>query len=62
MLASVPFIAASGPDWFAGVGTAKSTGAGIFSLSGHVTTPGQYEAPPSANCWTSRAASAPGTS
>jgi len=27
------------------MGTEKSTGFGIFSLSGHVTTPGQYEAP-----------------
>ena len=44
-LASVPFIVANGPGWFAGMGTAKSAGAGIFSLSGHVTTPGQYEAP-----------------
>ena len=44
-LASVPFIVANGPDWFAGMGTAKSAGVGIFSLSGHVTTPGQYEAP-----------------
>jgi NADH-quinone oxidoreductase subunit F len=27
------------------MGTEKSTGFGIFSLSGHVTRPGQYEAP-----------------
>jgi NADH-quinone oxidoreductase subunit F len=27
------------------MGTEKSTGFGIFSLSGHVTVPGQYEAP-----------------
>ena len=27
------------------MGTEKSQGFGIFSLSGHVTTPGQYEAP-----------------
>ena len=27
------------------MGTEKSKGFGIFSLSGHVTTPGQYEAP-----------------
>jgi NADH-quinone oxidoreductase subunit F len=44
-IASVPSIIADGADWFAGLGTPKSTGFGIFSLSGHVTTPGQYEAP-----------------
>jgi NADH-quinone oxidoreductase subunit F len=44
-IASVPFIVANGPAWFAGMGTEKSKGFGIFSLSGHVTTPGQYEAP-----------------
>jgi NADH-quinone oxidoreductase subunit F len=32
-------------SWFADLGTEKSKGYGIFSLSGHVTTPGQYEAP-----------------
>ena len=35
----------TGADWFAGLGTEKSKGYGIFSLSGHVKTPGQYEAP-----------------
>jgi NADH-quinone oxidoreductase subunit F len=44
-IASVPSIVANGAGWFAGMGTAKSTGFGIFSLSGHVTKPGQYEAP-----------------
>ncbi|WP_440100401.1 NADH-quinone oxidoreductase subunit NuoF [Streptosporangium sp. H16] len=44
-VASVPSIIANGADWFAGMGTEKSKGFGIFSLSGHVTTPGQYEAP-----------------
>src|SRR5689334_13132821 len=44
-IASVPSIVANGADWFAGLGTEKSKGYGIFSLSGHVTTPGQYEAP-----------------
>jgi len=44
-IASVPSIIANGPDWFASMGTEKSKGYGIFSLSGHVTTPGQYEAP-----------------
>jgi len=41
----VPSIIADGADWFAGLGTEKSKGFGIFSLSGHVTYPGQYEAP-----------------
>jgi len=44
-IASVPSIVADGADWFAGMGTAKSKGFGIFSLSGHVVAPGQYEAP-----------------
>jgi NADH-quinone oxidoreductase subunit F len=44
-IASVPSIVAHGAAWFAGMGTEKSTGFGIFSLSGHVTMPGQYEAP-----------------
>ena len=44
-IASVPAIIDHGYDWFAGMGTEKSKGFGIFSLSGHVTTPGQYEAP-----------------
>ncbi|MFI7588015.1 NADH-quinone oxidoreductase subunit NuoF [Spongisporangium articulatum] len=44
-IASVPSIITEGADWFAGMGTAKSAGYGLFSLSGHVTRPGQYEAP-----------------
>jgi NADH-quinone oxidoreductase subunit F len=44
-IASVPSIIANGGAWFAGLGTEKSKGFGIFSLSGHVNTPGQYEAP-----------------
>ncbi|MEJ7628005.1 MAG: NADH-quinone oxidoreductase subunit NuoF [Nocardioidaceae bacterium] len=44
-IASVPSIIANGPEWFAGMGTEKSKGYGLFSLSGHVTWPGQYEAP-----------------
>ena len=44
-IASVPSIVANGADWFSGLGTEQSKGYGIFSLSGHVTTPGQYEAP-----------------
>jgi NADH-quinone oxidoreductase subunit F len=44
-VASVPSIITRGAGWFAGMGTERSTGYGIFSLSGHVTRPGQYEAP-----------------
>jgi NADH-quinone oxidoreductase subunit F len=41
----VPSIIEHGHGWFAGLGTEKSKGYGIFSLSGHVAKPGQYEAP-----------------
>jgi len=44
-IASVPAIIAKGADWFSSMGTEKSQGHGLFSLSGHVTRPGQYEAP-----------------
>ena len=44
-IASVPSIVDHGPEWFASMGTEKSKGFGIFSLSGHVARPGQYEAP-----------------
>ena len=44
-IASVPSILLHGAAWFAEMGTEKSTGFGIFSLSGHVAHPGQYEAP-----------------
>ena len=44
-IASVPSIVDHGAEWFAAMGTEKSKGFGIFSLSGHVANPGQYEAP-----------------
>jgi NADH-quinone oxidoreductase subunit F len=44
-IASVPGIVRGGSDWFREMGTDKSPGHGIFSLSGHVVRPGQYEAP-----------------
>ncbi len=44
-IASVPSIVGNGAAAFAALGTERSKGFGIFSLSGHVTTPGQYEAP-----------------
>ncbi len=44
-IATVPYILGHGAGEFAAMGTEKSKGFGIFSLSGHVTIPGQYEAP-----------------
>ncbi len=42
-LANVPEIILKGADWFAAIGTPKSTGTKLFSLSGHVNKPGNYE-------------------
>ncbi|WP_037345874.1 NADH-quinone oxidoreductase subunit NuoF [Sciscionella sediminilitoris] len=44
-IASVPFIVNAGSAWFKRMGREKSPGPKIFSLSGHVEKPGQYEAP-----------------
>ena len=44
-IATVPYILNYGAAQFAAMGTEKSKGFGLFSLSGHLTTPGQYEAP-----------------
>ena len=44
-IASVPAIVRGGAAWFKKMGTEKSPGFKIFSLSGHVAQPGQYEAP-----------------
>ena len=44
-IASVPAIVLGGSDWYRSMGTEKSPGPKIYSLSGHVTRPGQYEAP-----------------
>ncbi|MDR0945861.1 MAG: NADH-quinone oxidoreductase subunit NuoF [Bifidobacteriaceae bacterium] len=44
-ISQVPPIILGGADWFGSMGTEKSHGFGIFSLSGHVQRPGQYEAP-----------------
>jgi NADH-quinone oxidoreductase subunit F len=44
-IASVPCIIEKGADWFASMGTEKSKGMTIYSLSGHVARPGQFEAP-----------------
>jgi NADH-quinone oxidoreductase subunit F len=44
-IASVPAIIDRGVDWFRGFGSEKSPGFTLYSLSGHVARPGQYEAP-----------------
>jgi len=44
-IASVPAIMLNGVDWFRSMGSDKSPGFTLYSLSGHVTRPGQYEAP-----------------
>ncbi len=44
-LASVPYIVLGGADWYKALGPEASPGTSIFSLSGRVANPGQYEAP-----------------
>jgi NADH-quinone oxidoreductase subunit F len=44
-IASVPSIVRNGAAWFSSMGTEKSKGMTIYSLSGHVTNAGQFEAP-----------------
>ena len=44
-IASVPAIIANGVEWFKAMGTEKSKGFTLYSLSGHVKNPGQFEAP-----------------
>ena len=44
-IASVPSIISNGVEWFQAMGTEKSKGYTLYSLSGHVANPGQFEAP-----------------
>jgi NADH-quinone oxidoreductase subunit F len=44
-LSNVPLILERGAAWFRGYGTEKSPGTKIFSLSGRVEKPGNYELP-----------------
>jgi NADH-quinone oxidoreductase subunit F len=44
-LASVPAILRNGGEWFATLGTPGSGGEKLFSVSGHVERPGNYEVP-----------------
>ncbi len=48
-VATVPLIVEIGGAAYAGVGTEESTGTKLFSLSGHVKNPGNYEMPLSAS-------------
>lgn len=53
-IASVPAILQNGKEWFRSMGSEKSPGFTLYSLSGHVASPGQYEAPsvsPCASSW-----------
>jgi NADH-quinone oxidoreductase subunit F len=43
--ASVPTILRKGPQWFASLGPANSGGTVIYSVSGHVEKPGNFELP-----------------
>jgi NADH-quinone oxidoreductase subunit F len=42
-IASVPYIVLGGAAWFRSMGTEKSPGPKIYSISGRVNNPGQYE-------------------
>ncbi|MSR14509.1 MAG: NADH oxidoreductase (quinone) subunit F [Gammaproteobacteria bacterium] len=44
-LASVPTILRNGPDWFTSYGKPNNSGTKIFSVSGHVANPGNFEIP-----------------
>ena len=44
-IATAPAIMVNGADWFASMGTEKTKGSALFNLSGHITTPGTFEAP-----------------
>ncbi|MBA8792784.1 NADH-quinone oxidoreductase subunit F [Friedmanniella endophytica] len=44
-ISSVPAIVRGGAEWFSSMGTEKSKGMTIYSLSGHVRNTGQFEAP-----------------
>jgi NADH-quinone oxidoreductase subunit F len=44
-LTNVPLIISKSADWYKALGTADSAGVKIFSLSGHVNKPGNYELP-----------------
>ena len=44
-LSNIPHIVLRGAEWFASIGPPKSAGPRLFSVSGHVERPGNYELP-----------------
>ncbi len=44
-LTNIPLIVEKGADWYKSLGTADSAGVKVFSLSGRVNQPGNYELP-----------------
>lgn len=44
-LSNIPHIVLKGDAWYSKIGTPKSTGTRIFSVSGHIKKPGNYELP-----------------
>jgi NADH-quinone oxidoreductase subunit F len=50
-LSALPWIINNGADKYAAIGTEKSTGTMLFSISGMVERPGVYESPFGVNLW-----------
>src|SRR5215212_661109 len=44
-IANIPAIMRNGPEWYKSFGTPTSPGTKVYSLSGHVRRPGNYEIP-----------------
>jgi NADH-quinone oxidoreductase subunit F len=44
-ISTLPHIVLNGADWHTSMGTEKSPGTKVFSVSGHVNRPGNYEVP-----------------
>jgi len=44
-LCNIPHILRNGPEWYASIGPEKSPGTKVFSVSGKVERPGNYEVP-----------------
>ncbi|MFQ5943069.1 MAG: NADH-quinone oxidoreductase subunit NuoF [Anaerolineales bacterium] len=44
-LTNLPLIIERGADWYSSIGTEKSTGTKVFSVSGNIERPGNYELP-----------------
>lgn len=42
-ISNIPHIINNGAEWFASIGTERSTGTKIYCLSGHINRPGNYE-------------------